>query len=535
MRRLVVAIAVICGVVGWSVSPVSAHASLDSSSPAPSTVLSQPPGEIALDFSETVEQRLASIRLFDSEQREIEVGRATRLETDPSSIVATLPLLGNGVYVVVWRVLSADGHAVTGAFPFEVGDASSGRANEILQNVVTTLDDSSSLGIPLGIMRFATYVGAILLIGLVVMGWGNALAASARFVQTMTVSLAALLIGTAGVLFLHGAYVSGGDWSDVLNSQLVSDVVTTRLGLSLLARLVLGVLWFFVVIGAARGLAHGSPWKNAAFLLSAGTIATFSISGHAGAVALPVVSVASDIGHMAALSIWIGGLIALVTACRGLPDAEFNRIAQRYSRLATWAMPVTVVTGLITASRLLGGIDELTSSDYGRLLITKVSLVVLVIVFGAGARRRLARLSMFRRVVAIEVVVALAVFTVTTVMLSTSPQAAAPPQAFSATLVQDGVIVDIAVTPAEVGTAEVHVLFNPPGGALAQVTDAKVQMLLPERNIPAIPVDMVLVAPNHYTGVVQIPYDGEWVLEVRASPRKGSTLLWSTTVEVIER
>ena len=105
MRRLAIAIAVICGVIGWSASPASAHASLDSSSPAPSTVLSQPPGEIALDFSETVEQRLASIRLFDSEQREIEVGRATRLEADPSSIVATLPLLGNGVYVVVWRVL----------------------------------------------------------------------------------------------------------------------------------------------------------------------------------------------------------------------------------------------------------------------------------------------------------------------------------------------------------------------------------------------------------------------------------------------
>lgn len=535
MKRLLVLLAILVGSFGWSVSPAGAHAVLDSSSPAPSTVLSQPPGEIALDFSETVEQRLASIRLFDAEQREIEVGRATRLETDPSSVVATLPLLGNGVYVVVWRVLSADGHSVTGAFPFEVGDQSSGRANDILQNVVANLDDSSSLGVPLGVMRFATYLGAITLVGLVVLGWGSALAASTRFVRVMTLSLAALVIGTAGVLFMHGAYVSGGGWADIVNASLVADVVTTRLGLALIARLVLGVLWFFVIIGAARGLADGAPWKNAAFLLSVGTIVTFSVSGHASAVPLPVVSVATDIGHMGALSVWIGGLIALATAVRGLESDQYVEVAQRYSRLATWAMPATVVTGVATAVRLLGGLDELTSSDYGKLLLGKVALVVVVVLFGVGARRRLAQASMFRRVIAVEVVVAIAVFAVTTVMLSTAPQAAAPPQAFSATLVQDGVIADIAVTPAEVGTAEVHVLFNPPGGALAQVKNAKVQMSLPERDIPAIPVDMVLVAPNHYTGVVQIPYEGRWDFEVRASPQESSTLLWSTTLDVIDR
>ncbi len=103
----------------------SAHAILESSSPAPSALLASSPKEIRLDFDEQVESTLGDIRIYDSEQREISIEKTVRSSTDASVVSAEVPALKSGVYVVVWRVVSADGHPVSGAFPFEIGTNSS--------------------------------------------------------------------------------------------------------------------------------------------------------------------------------------------------------------------------------------------------------------------------------------------------------------------------------------------------------------------------------------------------------------------------
>lgn len=132
----------------------------------------------------------------------------------------------------------------------------------------------------------------------------------------------------------------------------------------------------------------------------------------------------------------------------------------------------------------------------------------------------------------IEVVVALAVVMATATLTGSSPAAGDQPRAFAATLSQDGVIVDLAFSPASVGTAEVHVIFTPPGGALSPVGDVEVRMDLPVREIPSIPVDVVPAGPNHFVGVAQIPYEGEWSVEVRGTTKEGSILRWTTTMSV---
>ena len=99
----------------------SAHAILETSSPEASTLLASSPKEIRLDFDEQVEDTLGDVRIYDSEQREVSNSNTVRSASDTSVVTAEVPTLKNGVYVVVWRVVSADGHPVTGAFPFEIG------------------------------------------------------------------------------------------------------------------------------------------------------------------------------------------------------------------------------------------------------------------------------------------------------------------------------------------------------------------------------------------------------------------------------
>jgi hypothetical protein len=57
-------------------------------------------------------------------------------------------------------------------------------------------------------------------------------------------------------------------------------------------------------------------------------------------------------------------------------------------------------------------------------------------------------------------------------------------------------------------------------------------MLLRGSDLPAVPVDLAVVGPNHWAGVVQLPYAGDWTLEIVAEPDEDVQVLLSTPVPV---
>lgn len=173
VKRLVAVMAVAIGIGAFTAPGVAnAHAILDSSSPASSQVLSSQPTQITLTFNEEIESKLGNIRLFNADQKEIRIDKTERSAADKRTAFANLPELKNGVYIVVWRVVSADGHPVNGAFPFEIGTVSSGSAQKLLSNVLNDLESNSDLGNPLAFARLLSFLGAIVLIGMVSITWG---------------------------------------------------------------------------------------------------------------------------------------------------------------------------------------------------------------------------------------------------------------------------------------------------------------------------------------------------------------------------
>jgi copper transport protein len=514
-------------------SAASAHAVLVYSVPAASSVLPSAPDQLMLDFDEDVEAGLSSIRLFGADQKEVEIGRTELSGGNASVVVADLPRLAEGTYVVVWRVTSADGHPVNGAFPFEIGTVSTGTGGDLVASVVAAAQEKSPLGIPIGAARFVAFLGVMLIIGTVSVTWGTRFLGSSRAHWVMLAGLLLTLLGTIAHFALQGAWVTGGGWSDVLSWSSWGDVASSRLGAALLVRLVLALVWAAWVRGPRR-----SDWDSVtstiAVVLSVLTVLTFSFSGHAAAGTSAWLWAPVDAVHMLAAGAWAGGLLVLAAVMRGMGD-DASPVVSRFSRTAGRAMPVVVATGLAQGLHLMGGTDGITGTDYGRYWLGKIAVVAVITVFAVRARR-MVRAGMADRmssVVRLEAALVAVVLVLTAGLVATSPRAlTSKVESHSVTLVEQGILADIAVTPPRTGTSEIHVVLSPPGGAVTPVSKVAVRMELPSRGVPMIPVTMTEIGANHWTGVVQLLFPGEWNLEVLVTPEENRQVRYATVVPV---
>ena len=508
----------------------SAHAILESSSPEPSALLASSPKEIRLDFDEQVEDSLGDIRIYDSEQREVSVKKTVRSSSDLSIVTAGVPTLKNGVYVVVWRVVSADGHPVSGAFPFEIGTKSTGTSASLLEEVLNRTETTSPLGNPMSTLRLLGFLGLILLIGCVSLLWRSPLLGNARVGRTLQFSSVFIAISSLGLLLMQGPYTAGKSWGSLFDSVLIGDVMQTRLGLALFVRAICAFAWGVLALTASASVSR--RWRISVVATAVITIATYAASGHQSAGTLPGIFVPLDMIHLAAISTWVGALLALAVISK---NNNVENEAMRFSQMATWSMPVVVVTGVVQGLHLLGGISTITETNFGKLLLVKTLLVVGVVVFGSKARGKLQLdgFSSIAKIIRWESTLVVLVLAVTSLMVAQSPNAKpAIPISYSATKVQNGIVAELSVVPAVVGTAEVHVILTPPGGSLTPAKSVTVQFDLPSRNIPAIPVSMTEIGPNHWIGIVQFPFSGAWNMNTRVSPAPNQTLLFATVVTV---
>ncbi|UCR87946.1 copper resistance CopC family protein [Mycetocola spongiae] len=100
-------------------SPAMAHDQLLTSTPGENAVLDTAPAEVALTFSDSVLTVGAVVMVVDSGDRDW-VREAPTLSG--SSVTATLnPEMPEGHYEIKWRVVSSDGHPISGVVPFNVG------------------------------------------------------------------------------------------------------------------------------------------------------------------------------------------------------------------------------------------------------------------------------------------------------------------------------------------------------------------------------------------------------------------------------
>ena len=102
-------------------SSAFAHAVLTAASPEATGTVSAAPAQVALTYSEPVEPRFAIISVTDAGGRQRVAGVPRRSPANADQVIVPVQRVPQGWYLVYWRVISADGHPVRGAFTFAVG------------------------------------------------------------------------------------------------------------------------------------------------------------------------------------------------------------------------------------------------------------------------------------------------------------------------------------------------------------------------------------------------------------------------------
>jgi copper transport protein len=534
LRRGLEAVAATVAIIGMPARAAFAHAALETSTPAANSVLEDAPTEVVLDFDEDIEIGLADVRVFGADGVALEVGRPAA-GADGTVLTASLPQMGDGIYAVIWKVTSADGHAVEGAFSFQVGTAGGGNAQDLIDQVSGGGGTSSGLTWFYGIARFMALAGAIALLGggLWSLQGRPRLGSLPGVRRLLWVGWALLLLGAIGAFMGFSAQATTGRVADVLSTGSWSDVASTTTGRMLAVRVLLAVLLGLLLW--QRSAADTGWWRGVAASAGVLTFLTFSASGHPNSLSPRLLWVTIDELHLVAVAVWLGGLLALLCAGRAwLAEPEAVRPVERFSFTSSIAVPVIVATGVAQTLKLAGGLSDVTATDWGRMLLTKVMLVIAMVALGGVSRWLLQHdgAGSIRRTVAVEAVVGIAVIALAAGIVGQPPRVGTPSEVHTATVTANGVIAEVTVTPGQVGGNDIHVVVTPAGGSLTPVASATARVLLPAEGVPESPVALTAEGPNHFSGRVTFPRSGEWSLEIVVNVTESSSVLLKDTVVV---
>lgn len=110
-------------------------------------------------------------------------------------------------------------------------------------------------------------------------------------------------------------------------------------------------------------------------------------TGHAGSTLNHAIAVDAQMAHLVGVSVWIGGLAAIVLL-RARLTGDLGDVVSRYSVLAGWSYAFVAAGGIAGAAVRLPDLASLTSS-YGQILMAKAILLGGLGVAGWYHRRRL--------------------------------------------------------------------------------------------------------------------------------------------------
>jgi copper transport protein len=386
-RALALLGSVLVLVLFGGVGGASAHAALTGTDPQDGSVLKSAPREVTLTFSEPIGLLDDSFRVLTPENRRVHTGDPSHADGRSDTAGVTLPRgLGTGTFTVAWRVVSADSHPVSGAFTFSIGKPST-----------TAAPPPPTGGNPVSaalydIARYAAYSGLALLIGAATFVLACGFPGSVR---RLLVSGWWILLGsTFALLLLRGPYERGTGAGGAFDPAILSETLTSRPGIVLVARLALLAAVAFVPLREPvrdRRSSRGVLVLGGLFSLALAV--TWAAAEHASAGIQVPVAMVSSVLHLLSMAVWLGGLTALLTALHRPAEPIPPAVVTRFSRLALTSVAVLAVTGVYQSWRGLGSWDALTSTSYGRLLVVKLVGVTLLLAAAAFSRRWTARLA----------------------------------------------------------------------------------------------------------------------------------------------
>jgi copper transport protein len=573
LARTGAVVALVVAVVSVA-SPAFAHAQLESTDPVQSSVLAVSPHQVVLHFGEPVAIDFGSMRVIGPGGRRVDEGGTHHPDGDSHAVAISLPShLPDGTYIVAWRVISADSHPVHGAFIFSVGTARGAAQANALAGSLTKANGSTTVGVVAWVVRVATFVGLLVLVGTTLTAvavWRRA-AASRRVRRVWWAAWALSFIVTAVGIAVQGVYAAALPLTEVVHPTLIDDVLHTRFGEVSLLRLLLLVAMVPVLMAlgrqgeapasvphtttaaprhdAAEAKAGAEPEPRGPKLLTkvavviggVALLLTPGLAGHASTGTVIAGGIVLDVVHLTAASIWIGALIVLafvLTPRQADPvSGDPVVVARSVSAWSLGAVACIVASGVLQSLRQVGSWSALVDTVYGRTLLVKVAVVLVVVVVAALSRRTLhgrlvarggagstttaprggpTMLRALRTTVVVELVGLAAVLAVTGLLVNAVPARQVADLPYTQTFQTLGVQVNAIVDPARAGVAnQFHFYVLGRDGAPKAIPELDASIALPASGIGPIAIPLVVASPGHYQAQrVDIPLAGAWTLKI---------------------
>ncbi|RSM56845.1 copper resistance protein CopC [Actinoplanes sp. ATCC 53533] len=420
MRALVLT-AVGLGVTVLPAVPASAHAGLVSSTPEAGSVLGQSPEQITLTFNETVSAVPGRIQVVAPDGKRITESVAVRGNVLTIRVRRADQALGT--YLVSYRMVSGDSHPIGNALIFSVGAPSARPAEADPSKVHPTVTAAVST------FKFLGYAGLTLIVGptlFLALLWPRRMSRRGP-IRLVRAGLALTVVATMGTLWSQAPYGSGAPLWDVSLPEL-SDVLASRFGITLTARLAVLALIAGLITPVLRGT---SGWVRTIPLLGLGAagLTTWPLTGHAVVSPLAGALVAADVVHMAAMAVWLGGLVTLSAFLLRRANSRVLRvILPVWSRWATLAVVWLVSAGVVQSVVQVGSVPALWQTGYGQLLLAKVAVLATVLATAAFARKLVQRHQVssqgpaqLRRTVGVEIAATTAILAMSAVLVQVTP------------------------------------------------------------------------------------------------------------------
>jgi copper transport protein len=425
-----------------------AHAALLKTFPTASAEVDTPPAELRLVYDEVVEPRFAVISVTDAAGHQQVDGTVHRSPSNPYELDAPLKRSAEGWYLVFWRVISADGHPVRGAFLYRIGPNPGPSPQFVIPNLSETAVTPGLIS-----FRWLTFLTTMAAIGLFVMRTVTARPVVSRVAGTQLRALSwafgiavtlALVVTPIYVLLATAQFAIRSFWSfgsliplmDV--SAFGRGYLRLELLLTLFAAAAAVAIWLDRPERPSRSIAGLLSLWGA--LLAAGAVLLVpGAAGHAAQTAPRSASLLLDWFHLASGSLWIGGLIGLLVLWRSLPVAQRTAglvvSVPRFSNTAFVSVLVLLGSGVGAAVIHLPTLTSLWQTGYGKAILVKAGLLLAaMLVASVNLLRTKPSLGrdpnaavLLRRLVSIEVVLVTAAI-VTAAVLSSLPP---PPKALA--------------------------------------------------------------------------------------------------------
>jgi copper transport protein len=385
-----------------------AHNNQTDSSPKNGDALASSPATWTVSFAKSVPLNSVSGEVITSDGTRTPLTQFVHGSSD-SVIAFSLPTGLTGSVTARWRLVGVDGHIVSGRVGFVVqaavsnptipGSLGSQSPTTLMPAEPTTLplqeiseSEATAVSEPIRVsLRSLQYLGIILLGGMLVAELVVARGA-------MTVPLGRRFM-TAGVALLLGSsviqtLVFNNDIKEPSESSLSSlfSIFSSTPGAMLATKTVLSAL---LVAALFRSIQEGVLNRSTQLhllLIVPMFLITLAYGGHSRSQSLPWLGIPVDALHVTSMSIWVGGLIAmLLIVIPNIPHDRAIEAFQRFSSIAEKAVIILVITGAIQMLRLHSGVTTIFTSSHGLLLLAKVSIVVLMLRLAAKNRNLLMR------------------------------------------------------------------------------------------------------------------------------------------------